>query len=387
MKTYQLLFFLFTNFIGFAQKKTNLTIEFEKNIPLNSISYSIDNGQYKINSIEKLKSRVVNLTEPYYSEFATVLIQYSDSSGLFINHRFFVNNHKASIYFFHNTKETALSSEQFKSHYAYPTYDTLKNMRLKGLMTFTKKESQAFGEFWAKNSNPDSWNDSINDLSKQLLKTKIEKTIDYLKEYPNEYFSFWYFKDQLINASLYFLPKDTSYLKHLLATFTHIFPQKSSTKLERSAAINMLQAAINPPSANQTAIPIKLKDTSGKFLTLGEFKGKYVLLDFWASWCKPCRENNAALKEIYAKYDKARIEIISISADSKLQDWKKAIIVEEMTWKNVSDLKGYGGSAFTQYAIDAVPTYILVDPDGRIVFRYVNEIENVKQALENIFKK
>ncbi|MFZ1528907.1 MAG: TlpA disulfide reductase family protein [Ferruginibacter sp.] len=387
MKTLQLLFFLFANTICAAQKKINLNVEFEKQIPLNSISYSIDNGQYKIYSSDKPKNHVLHLTEPYYSEFATIFIEYSDSSGSFTSHRFFVNNHKASIYFYHNTKKSSIPSKQFISHYAYQTDDTVQNMRLKGLLNFTKKEFEDYGKFWSKNSNPDSWNDSITDLSRQLLKTKNEKIIEYLRGHPNDYFSFWYFKDQIITASLYFFSKDTNYLKHLLNTFTHIFPKKSSTSLERSAVINKLQAAINPPCANQIAIPIKSKDTSGKFLTLSEFRGKYVLLDFWASWCKPCRENNSVLKELYEKYSRAKIEIISISGDTKHKDWKKAIDNEKMNWKNISDLKGYEGPVFTQYAIDAVPTYILINPEGKIVFRYVNEIENVKQILQDIFKE
>ena len=68
-------------------------------------------------------------------------------------------------------------------------------------------------------------------------------------------------------------------------------------------------------------------------------------------------------------------------------DWKKAIVNEKMNWKNISNLKGYEGPVFTQYAIDAVPTYVLVDPEGKIVFRYVNEIENIKQILKDIFKE
>ncbi len=387
IKTFQLFFLLFANSICSAQKRINLNVEFEKQIPLNSISYSIDNGQYKIYSSDKPKNHVIHLTEPYYSEFATIYFQYSDSSGSFTSHRFFVNNHKASIYLYHNSKGTSKASEQFISHYAYQTNDTVQDMRWNGLMKITKPEFDAYVKFWGNNSDVASWNDSIKDLGKQLLRTKNEKTIAYLRKYPNDYFSFWYFKDYVINASMFFFSKDTNYLKYLLNNFAVIFPKKNNTSLERSTVINKLQAMINPPSTNQVALPIRLSDTSGKFVNLSDFRGKYVLLDFWASWCKPCRENNSVLKELYEKYTSAKIDIVSISGDTKRKEWKKAIDNEKMNWKNVSDLKGYQGPVFTQYVIDAVPTYILINPEGKIVFRYVNEIENVKHILEDIFKE
>lgn len=387
MKTFQLLFFLFTITICTAQKKINLTIEFEKQIPLSSISYTFDNGQYSTYTSDEQKSHVIHITEPYYSEFATIFIQYSDSSGAFTNHSFFVNNHKSSIYFYHNTKETSIAFKQFKSHYAYQTFDTVQNILLKELWKFAEKELDAYGNFWSNNSNQETWNDSIKAYGINLLKARNEKLITFLRKYPNDYFSFWYFKDQIINVSIYFLLKDTNYLKNLLNTFSLIFPKKNSYSIERSTVINKLQAVINAPSANQAAIPIRLTDTSGKILTLSEFRGKYVLLDFWASWCMPCRENNSVLKELYEKFSRTKIEFIGISGDMDSKVWKKAIVDEKLNWKNISDLKGYEGPSFTQYAIDAVPTYILVNPEGKIVFRYVNEIENVKKMLEDIFKE
>jgi thiol-disulfide isomerase/thioredoxin len=386
MKTLQTLFFLLGINICEAQKRINLTLEFEKQIPLSSISYSFDNGQYSVYLNEIKKSHTIQLTEPFYSEFGTISIKYSDSSGSFINHRFFVNNNKSKIHFYYPTNATSISSKQFISHYAYPIFDTLQNLRLKGLRHFTLNELNEYGKFWSTNGDQKLWNDSIKSLSLYLLKEKNLKEVEYIRKYPNDYFSFWYFKDQIINPSILFFAKDTNYLKSLLNSFTIIFANKKNSRAERSIVLNKLRSLTNPPSTNLAAIPIRLKDTSGKILTLSDFRGKYVLLDFWASWCIPCRENNAVLKKLYEKYSRKKIEFISVSADTKYIDWKTAIDTEQMNWKNISDLKGYEGPVFSQYAIVAVPTYILVNPEGRIVFRYVSAIEKVRQAIEDILK-
>ena len=386
MKNIQILIFLITSSCCYAQKKINLTLEFDKQIPLSSISYSFDNGQYVVYSTGSQQSHKIKLTETYYSQYPTVFIQYSDSFGTFIGQSFFVNDHESKIYFYNNADEASVLSKQFKSLYAKPIFDTTLNRRLKGVLSYAKDANNAFGKFLENNSNERLLNDSIKNLRNHLLKSRNEKIIEYLKKYPNEYFTFWYFKNQVISPTLVFLSRDTNYLKYLFKEFTETFPKKKSNLIERSIVINKLQALINPPSAKQLAPPIKLKDTSGKIVNLSDFKGRYVLLDFWASWCGPCRENNKDLIKLYEKYSRSKFEIVSISADTESKSWKDAIVSEKMNWITLTDLKGYGGKAFVNYALDAVPTYVLINPEGYIVFRYVNKMEKVIQSIDEILK-
>jgi peroxiredoxin len=117
------------------------------------------------------------------------------------------------------------------------------------------------------------------------------------------------------------------------------------------------------------ALPFSLPDTSNKMVSLTSFRGKYVLLDFWASWCVPCREANKHLPGIYYKYAKKGFEIISISLDKPGQKdkWLKAIQEDKLTWIHVSDLKGWDNVVGRQYGVNAIPFSLLLNKDGVII--------------------
>jgi len=112
---------------------------------------------------------------------------------------------------------------------------------------------------------------------------------------------------------------------------------------------------------------IKLKTIDGKTVSLSEIipKGKYVMLEFWASWCGPCRGEIPHLRKVYELYKNKGFEIISISLDQKDADWKKALKEEKMTWTQLCDPLDMKGPAAKQYNIAGVPHCILIDPQGR----------------------
>ena len=111
-----------------------------------------------------------------------------------------------------------------------------------------------------------------------------------------------------------------------------------------------------------------LPDKTGKSLSLSDFRGKYVLLDFWASWCAPCREKNRALNEKYAQWKVRGLEIISISLDDNKQAWLKAVEEDKIQWIQLADLAGFKGSRVARdYKISQVPTVYLIDPQGEIL--------------------
>jgi thiol-disulfide isomerase/thioredoxin len=105
---------------------------------------------------------------------------------------------------------------------------------------------------------------------------------------------------------------------------------------------------------------ITLKDTSGKTVKLSSLQGKVVLIDFWASWCGPCRRANKHLKELYNKYKDQGLEILSISVDDNKKDWKTAIKEDKTKWVHVIDDMNYANAWRIQY----IPTTFLVDKQG-----------------------
>lgn len=125
-------------------------------------------------------------------------------------------------------------------------------------------------------------------------------------------------------------------------------------------------------------------NTEGKPVNFSAFKGKYVLVDFWASWCGPCRAENPNVLKAYNKYQDKNFTVVGISLDDKGDNWKKAIKDDGMPWTQLSDLKGWKNEVSQYYGIMGIPSTLLVDPQGKIIAKDLRgEILNKK--LEEIF--
>jgi peroxiredoxin len=120
-------------------------------------------------------------------------------------------------------------------------------------------------------------------------------------------------------------------------------------------------------SYGKNAMEISLPAMNGDTIKLSSLKGKVVLLDFWASWCGPCRVSNKYLVKLYDKYKTKGFEIFSVSIDEDKKDWLKAIKRDKITWLQVNDNKGWYGKTPTSWNIYQIPTSYLIDKDGRLV--------------------
>ena len=147
-----------------------------------------------------------------------------------------------------------------------------------------------------------------------------------------------------------------------------------------------------PPTGNKStagigmpAPEITMADTSGKQFSLSSLKGKYVLVDFWASWCAPCRGENPNVVANYNKYKNKNFAILGVSLDEDRASWLKAIKKDNLSWKHISDLKGWNSAAVSKYGFDAIPYNVLLNPEGKIIATELRE-GNLGKKLAEVLK-
>jgi len=145
------------------------------------------------------------------------------------------------------------------------------------------------------------------------------------------------------------------------------------------------EANMTAVKVGDTAPDFTLPDPSGKMVKLSSFRGKYVLVDFWASWCKPCRMENPNVVKAYQQYKDKNFTILGVSLDKKKEAWVQAIQADGLTWNHVSDLKFWDSAVVPLYGINAIPTNFLLDPQGKIIAANLRG-SALEQKLQEVIK-
>lgn len=188
-------------------------------------------------------------------------------------------------------------------------------------------------------------------------------------------------------------PSNLDILKSVSAAFDKRFADSPITKTMSNQVFQIesaYQQHLNgsdtetTPTSSEMAPEIALKNPEGKVIRLSELRGKYVLIDFWASWCGPCRRENPNVVRMYNAYKNKGFTILSVSLDENAEAWKQAILADGLIWPNhVSDLKKWDTPLLKSYNFNSIPHTVLVDKQGKIIARNLRG-ESLEQKLKEL---
>ena len=167
--------------------------------------------------------------------------------------------------------------------------------------------------------------------------------------------------------------EEYAFLAPLAPQFEKAFPNSEYVK-DFSAKIAQYKNAIQ---VGQAAPEITLASPDGKTVSLSSLRGKYVLIDFWASWCGPCRQENPNVVKMYNKFKGKNFEIYGVSLDREKEKWTQAIAQDGLSWVHVSDLKFWQSAGAEAYGVRSIPATFLLDPNGKVIAKNLRG-----QALE-----
>ncbi|MBN2175575.1 MAG: AhpC/TSA family protein [Bacteroidales bacterium] len=231
-------------------------------------------------------------------------------------------------------------------------------------------------EAWANIKSARSENDSASENKWQMEYDEADREeqkyiLDFAMNNNNSVVAAY----ALLNNAYYF---DENDLEPVVSNFDESIKNSEYVQRLEERVIKLKRVAVGKP-----AIDFTMTDIDEKNLTLSSLYGKYLLVDFWASWCGPCRMENPNVVEAYKKYHNKGFDILGVSFDDNYDKWVEAVKNDELTWHQVSDLKGWANAAGMEYAINSIPSNMLLNPEGIIIAKNLRG-EDLQNKLAEI---
>ncbi|HEU4858604.1 MAG TPA: TlpA disulfide reductase family protein [Chitinophagaceae bacterium] len=220
-----------------------------------------------------------------------------------------------------------------------------------------------------KNNGDSALAESLNAKQKQIagdLKTYTQQTVQQAQKAPFAFFVLATYQGWANNPNYKMNGFSSEELIGLLNEMVNKFPGRTDIAGVRNSVESQIPKTL---WVGKVAPEISLPDTEGRTVRLSSFRGKYVLVDFWASWCGPCRRENPTVVEAYNQFRNKNFTILGVSLDrpGQKEAWIKAIVDDKLNWTHVSDLKYWQSEVVPVYQVGSIPFNVLVDPEGKVI--------------------
>jgi peroxiredoxin len=260
-----------------------------------------------------------------------------------------------------------------------PSWEDIRNdkdyLELQKELQPVEKETNAlmidFSNLTTAQKNNKTYMQSFNNRYSKIQQKKKAIMSAFVSGHPNSF------------VSLLVLNEGDFDLKTTTALYNSLSPKIKNT--EMGQAMGMEIESVLHTSVGSKAPDFTQNNVSGEPVKLSDFKGKYVLVDFWASWCGPCRQENPNVVKAYNAYKDKNFTILGVSLDENKYAWQSAIQKDGLTWAHVSDLKGWRNTAAVLFGVRSIPQNFLIDPNGIIVEKNLRG-EALQQTLSEIIK-
>lgn len=220
-------------------------------------------------------------------------------------------------------------------------------------------------------------------LLEKYIETYKATTTGFYKENPNSYFTGYSLLTETIPGTK--AHKKLELSKNQIHDVYSVLTDRIKNS-HYGEAVKKYLATPDVPEVGEPYSDFQLPDSNGILVKLSDLKSKYILVDFWASWCKPCRAQNPALKRLYEKFKINNFEIIGISIDNNHDAWMSAVEKDSLTWINLWSTGGRTSEVSQLYSINGIPDNLLINPDGIIVKRNIPPDE-LEKYLNEVFSK
>lgn len=369
-----LLSMLIISNLCYAQKQFHITVQFVPKLDSTEFLAFFDNGKGSKNIPVSLKNGKIEISSEVYSKWAMLTIIFPANSS---QKTYFIKEEESSIIYSVDNKSA--KDYPFINNKLINALELLDCKEMKKMIDYVQKESKDVTDFYDKHKTELRTNDSLMTIYKQKDKILYNKILDFIKLNNDQYIYFRYF-------NFVFQEKQNIEVDSLLQFYKENLYPKYSDLFEAKYILDHLtdQSISESIKLNQPAPEFTTTDITGRKFNLSQLRGKYVLLNFWATWCGPCVAELPLIKKVRDDFPEDQLEIISVSEDNTKRDLENGIKKYGLNWTHVfKDMR-----LVTKYQISGgIPLTFLIDKEGRIVFLHVGSLSDTDELRKLLIKK